>query len=121
MNELDFRGDGSVGTMGFVDYIKEPRRVYDDLLFEAVNISCDQFMTFSEYCHIVTFFSMLGKRDIMKLIFSSSCKDFLKRDDWISIIDKMLSKERIQYSKRIAILAYNNNQSCFSTIFKRLM
>ena len=77
-------------------------------LFEAVDTERADRLTFSEYCHVVTYYCMLGKNELIKFIFASYKHDSLSKQQWIGLIDIMLSKEKLQYSKKSALMAFDN-------------
>ena len=51
---------------------------------------------------------MLGKNDLTKFIFASYKHNALSKQHWIDLIDIMLSKEQLQYSKKSALIAFDN-------------
>ena len=64
--------------------------------------------------HVVIYFSLLGKLDVLKMIFKLKCKDntnHLLRNDWESLVDIMLSNESVQYSRKAAIAAFDIHAS----------
>ena len=58
--------------------------------------------------HIVTFFCMMGKHEILKLIFTSSCRDYIDEGQWKILVEAMLSEEKVKYSTARAIQEYRN-------------
>lgn len=111
---LDFRSEEAVSIYDFFDHVQEKKSPYGIWLFNAVSVSPDRTINFSEYIHVVTYFSFLGKLDVMKIIFKFKCNGdttHLLKEDWISLIDDMLSNESVQYSKKGAIIAFDKHAS----------
>lgn len=111
---MDFRNKGAISINDFFDHVQETKSVYGTFLFRTVNVSPDKYISFSEYLHVITFFSLLGKLDILKMVFKVECKNnttYLLLDDWICLLDTMLSNEKIQYPKKGALKAFHRHAS----------
>ncbi len=113
-DNLDFRNEGRIWVNDFFDFVEEKKSSYGTFLFHAINASPDRDIIFSEYLHVITFFSLLGKLDIIKFVFKLKCKDstkYLMKNDWDCLLNIMLSNEKIQYPRHGALQAFDKHAS----------
>lgn len=108
---LDFRNEGAISVDDFFDHLQEKKSNYGLWLFSNVDVSPHDKISFSGYMHVIIYFSLLGKLDVLKMIFKLGCKwstAYLERDDWESLVDIMLANENVQYSRKNVITAFDN-------------
>ena len=107
---LDYLADGTTTINDFFDLIEEKKSEYGLWLFESVNIPTGRNISFQEYCHVVFYTCMLEKLDMLQLMRAngSKKKEHLTRDDWLNILNVMLSHEKIQYAKKVAITSFKS-------------
>ncbi len=113
-DSLDFREEDEISIYDFFDHIQEKKSDYGLWLFHSVSVSTDKRINFSEYMHVVIYFSLLGKLDILKTVFKLQCRHSmtcLERNDWESLVEIMLANEEVQYSRKAAISVFDKYAS----------
>eukprot|EP00591_Stephanopyxis_turris_P004040 CAMPEP_0195510114 /NCGR_PEP_ID=MMETSP0794_2-20130614/2861_1 /TAXON_ID=515487 /ORGANISM="Stephanopyxis turris, Strain CCMP 815" /LENGTH=270 /DNA_ID=CAMNT_0040637481 /DNA_START=727 /DNA_END=1536 /DNA_ORIENTATION=- len=111
-HSMDYSGCNELDIDDFFEFIQEPRSIYGMWLFEMIDSTSNTVISFSEYVQIVVIYSMFGKEEIFRLIFSSfdtRKRTFLDQSQWEELVEVMTSQESIKHAKLTAIKSFEKH------------
>ena len=104
-DSIDFKNEECVSSVDFFEYIQEPKSDYGLWLFKRIDVDPNR-MTFTDYLSLVTQAALLGRNDLLAVIFQSSERDALRLEDWTKIVETMLFEEIIPFPRNVIISAF---------------
>lgn len=105
---MDFKQEGYLTDIDLFDHIHHQKSKFGLWLFNAVAVDAER-MTFAQYVSVIASAAIMKKNEMLRLIFDSSGTDSLSltKGDWNSLVEIMLSAEKVHHPRRKAIGAFD--------------
>lgn len=130
---LDFLGEDSVDVVDFYEFIGEPRSKFSTWLLSFAHLGVKHSIDFTEYTNLVALVCLMGRDDLLRLLFCSVDKEkktFLTKEQWIEFVSIMTEYETITHATKSAIHAferygevygYDRKHKLFFNGFKKIL